>query len=349
MNDELYMQRCLQLALLGAGNVAPNPMVGALLVNEGTVIGEGFHKQYGQAHAEVNCINNVPANLAYLIPLSTLYVSLEPCNHTGHTGPCTDFIIRHNIKKVVVACRDSYEKVNGSGIEKLRHAGIEVTEGILEKEALFLNRPFFTFHKKQRPYIILKWAQTTNGFISTKDGQRLKISNKLTDRLVHRWRSEAAAIIVGSNTARQDNPSLTTRLWPGKNPVRIIIDKHLQLPAHLNIFDKKAPTIIINTIKHSEDGNLFYYQTAEAENMLAVVINLLHQRNLISLIVEGGTKLLQSFIEEGLWDEARIITAKKNTVATGVRAPILSNCVLQHREQIEDDEIQYFLSTELPQ
>ncbi|MEO7266325.1 MAG: bifunctional diaminohydroxyphosphoribosylaminopyrimidine deaminase/5-amino-6-(5-phosphoribosylamino)uracil reductase RibD [Ferruginibacter sp.] len=349
MNDELYMQRCLQLAMLGAGNVAPNPMVGAVLVNEGTVIGEGFHPQYGQEHAEVNCINNVPANLAHLISSSTLYVSLEPCNHTGHTGPCTDFIIRHNIKKVVVACRDSYEKVNGSGIEKLKLAGIEVNEGILEKEALFLNRRFFTFHKKQRPYIILKWAQTSNGFISAKDGRRLKISNEITDRLVHRWRSEAAAIIVGSNTARLDNPFLTTRLWPGRNPVRIVIDKHLQLAAHLNIFNKEANTIIINTIKHSEEANLFYYQTAEAETMLAVVINLMHQRNFTSLIVEGGAKLLQSFIEEGLWDEARIITAKKKTVATGVRAPILSNCSLQHTEQLADDEIQYFLSTEMPQ
>ncbi len=349
MNDELYMQRCLQLATLGAGSVAPNPMVGAVLVNNNVVIGEGFHQQYGQAHAEVNCINNVPAEMAHLIPSSTLYVSLEPCNHTGHTGPCTDFIISHNIKKVVVACRDSYEKVNGSGIEKLKNAGVDVNEGILEKEALFLNRRFFSFHKKQRPYIILKWAQTSNGFISAKDGQRLKISNEFTDRLVHRWRSDETAIIIGTNTARLDNPSLTTRLWPGKNPVRIIIDKHLQLPTHLDIFNKESLTIIINTIKNTEDGHLFYYQTAEEENMLAVVINLMHQRNLISLIVVGGTKLLQSFIDEGLWDEARVITAKKITITTGVRAPSLSNCVLQHTEEIADDEIQYFLSTELPQ
>lgn len=346
MDDELYMQRCLQLAAMGAGSVAPNPMVGAVLVNNNIVLGEGFHQQYGEAHAEVNCINNVPTEKAHLIPSSTLYVSLEPCNHTGQTGPCTEFIISHNIKKVVVACRDSYEKVSGSGIFALQQAGIEVIEGILEKEAQFLNRRFFTFHKEQRPYIILKWAQTANGFLGDNSGKRLKISNELTDRIVHKWRSEEDAIMVGTNTAGTDNPTLTTRLWPGKNAVRLVIDKHLKLSPQLHIFNAAAPTIIINTKKHSEEGNLFYYQTAEEENMLAVVINLMHQRKLISLIVEGGTTLLQSFIDAGLWDEARVISSKNITVSNGLRSPSLTGCTLQQSENIEDDAIQYFLNAQ---
>ncbi|MEO6404908.1 MAG: bifunctional diaminohydroxyphosphoribosylaminopyrimidine deaminase/5-amino-6-(5-phosphoribosylamino)uracil reductase RibD [Ferruginibacter sp.] len=343
MDDEVYMQRCLQLALLGTGNVAPNPMVGAVLVNEGKIIGEGFHKKYGEAHAEVNCINSIPAELVNLIPFSTLYVSLEPCNHTGHTGPCTDFIIGNNMKKVVVACRDSYEKVNGTGLEKLKSAGIKVIEGILEKEALFLNRRFFTFHKKQRPYIILKWAQTSNGFMGSNDDHRLKISNKLTDRLVHRWRTEEAAITVGTNTARLDNPLLTARYWPGRNPIRIVIDRHLKLSPQLNIFNKDATTIIINTIKNEEEDNLLYYKTSEEENLLAVIINLMHQRQLTSLIVEGGKELLESFIKEDLWDEARIIIAKKMAISNGIKAPLLTNAMIDRCEKLDEDEIQYFI------
>ena len=211
-----YMQRCLQLAVLGAGNVAPNPMVGAVLVNNGDIIGEGYHQQYGGPHAEPNCINDVPVEMKHMIPGSTLYVSLEPCAHFGKTPPCADLIIKTGIKKVVVGCRDPFSKVDGKGIDKLRNAGVEVIIGEWENECKELNKRFFTFHTKSRPYIVLKWAQTANGKMAAEGEDRLLISNDYTNRLVHKWRSEEAAILVGRNTALMDNPSLTTRLWKGK-------------------------------------------------------------------------------------------------------------------------------------
>jgi diaminohydroxyphosphoribosylaminopyrimidine deaminase/5-amino-6-(5-phosphoribosylamino)uracil reductase len=336
------MQRCFQLAILGAGNVAPNPMVGAVLVYDNKIIAEGYHKQYGQAHAEVNCINNVPAALQHLIGESTLYVSLEPCNHFGKTPPCTDLIIKNKIPSVVIGCTDSFEKVNGSGIKRLQDAGVNVITGIMETEAIELNKRFFTFHKKQRPYIILKWAQSSNSKIGNVDGSRLMISNDLTNRLVHKWRSEEAAIMVGTRTALNDDPSLTTRLWPGNDPVRVVVDKDLQLPAEAHLLDQAAPTIIINTIKQAEEGNNTYYKIAENENLVAVATNILRQRNLTSLIVEGGTIVLQSFIEEGCWDEARVITNKNLVVEEGVDAPVLKNELLFNKEEILTDEICFY-------
>ena len=242
------MQRCLQLAAMGAGHTAPNPMVGAVLVYADRVIGEGFHRQYGGPHAEVNCINSVTKDDLPLLAKSTLYVSMEPCSHFGKTPPCTDLIIEKKIPTVVIACRDGYHKVNGKGIEKLRAAGINVIVGILEREALELNKRFFTFHQHQRPYIILKWAQSKDGKVAPLNlpagrqvphsggnleqskGKRLLISNEVTDRLVHKWRSEEAAILVGTNTALQDDPALTTRFWPGRDPVRLVIEMELKLP-----------------------------------------------------------------------------------------------------------------------
>ena len=236
------MTRCLQLAQLGAGNVAPNPMVGAVLVYEEKIIGEGYHRKYGEAHAEVNCINSVKESNRELIEKSTLYVSLEPCSHYGKTPPCSDLIIQNKIKKVVIGCQDIYKEVSGKGILKLRNAGVEVISGVLEKESVDLNKRFFTFHQKFRPYIILKWAQTANTKIGSTN-ERILISNEYTNRLVHKWRSEEAAVLVGTNTAVQDDPFLTTRLWKGKNPVRIVIDKELKLPPSLNIFDTNSQTI----------------------------------------------------------------------------------------------------------
>ncbi|MBC7722390.1 MAG: bifunctional diaminohydroxyphosphoribosylaminopyrimidine deaminase/5-amino-6-(5-phosphoribosylamino)uracil reductase RibD, partial [Pedobacter sp.] len=214
------MFRCLELAVLGKGNVAPNPMVGSVLVHEGRIIGEGYHQLYGQPHAEVNCINSVAENDKYLIPQSTLYVSLEPCSHFGKTPPCSDLIIKHDIKKVVVGCRDSYEEVNGKGIENLQQNGVEVVLGILENDCKNLNKRFFTFHTKKRPFIILKWAETANGKIASNTNERLLISNDFSNRVVHKWRSEEGAILVGTKTASLDNPSLNNRLWHGKNPIR---------------------------------------------------------------------------------------------------------------------------------
>ena len=336
------MQRCLQLALSGAGNVAPNPMVGAVLVHDHKIIGEGYHEQYGKAHAEVNCINNVPGQFSHLIKESTLYVSLEPCNHVGNTPPCTDLIIKHEIPTVVIACTDPFEKVNGTGIKKLQDAGVHVITGILLKEALELNKRFFTFHKKQRPYIILKWAQSSDMKIANADHSRVMISNELTNRLVHKWRSEETAIMVGTRTALFDDPSLTTRLVNGNDPVRIVIDKELKLPNGLHLFDKTVPTIIINRIRQEEDGNNNYYKTGENEDIIAVTLSILRQRNLISLIVEGGTTLLQSFIDAGCWDEARLITNKKLLLENGIAAPVLKNNIMVKKEQVQDDEIFFY-------
>lgn len=225
--NEFYMQRCLELAAMGAGQVAPNPMVGAVLVHQGRIIGEGYHRQYGQAHAEVNCVNSVAEEERSLIPLATMYVSLEPCAHHGKTPPCADLIVAQGIKQVVIGCMDTFSAVAGKGIEKLEKAGIKVETGVLEAECRQINRRFFTFHEQQRPYIVLKWAQSRNGLVAGAGGVPVRISNKYSDRLVHKWRSEEMGILAGTRTAINDNPRLNNRLWTGKDPVRIIIDLSL--------------------------------------------------------------------------------------------------------------------------
>lgn len=319
------MHRCLQLAKLGAGNVAPNPMVGAVLVYKNTIIGEGYHQQYGQAHAEVNCINSVSeANQSFILK-STLYVSLEPCAHYGKTPPCADLIIKNKIPDVVVACRDSYEEVAGKGIQKLQQAGINVTLGILEKEALELNKRFFTYHTKQRPYIILKWAQSGDAKIAHRDFSAVKISNDVTNRLVHKWRSEETAILVGPNTALHDNPSLTTRLWKGNSPVRLVIDLQLKLPMSLHLFDGAVKTIVFNQVKHEEKNSVTFYRLASGEDIIAGLLNALYELKIQSVMVEGGAKLLQSFIDQNYWDEARVITNEQLMIDGGVEAPELKN------------------------
>jgi len=336
------MQRCLQLAALGAGKVAPNPMVGSVLVHDNIIIGEGYHMQFGEAHAEVNCINSVSIENQHLVEKSILYVSLEPCNHFGKTPPCTDFIIAHKVPQVIIACHDNYEKAAGNSIRKLESAAIHTISGVLEKEALELNKRFFTFHNLQRPYIILKWAQSENKKIAGENFEKVKVSNEVTDKLVHKWRSEEAAILVGYNTALYDNPSLTTRLVPGKNAVRIVIDRHLQLPPGSNLFDNSAATIVLNAVKNEEYDKTLFYKTGEDENMIAIIINLLHQRNLNSLIVEGGASLLQSFINDGMWDEARVITNKALNISNGLNAPVLRGETLQLMENVLSDEICFY-------
>ena len=346
------MQRCLELAKLGAGYVAPNPMVGAVLVYNDCIIGEGWHQQFGEAHAEVNCISSVMEEDEHLICQSTLYVSLEPCAHFGKTPPCTDLIINCKIPKVIIGCLDPFIEVNGKGIEKLKAAGVEVEVGIAEIECKELNKRFFTFHTQHRPYIILKWAQTGDGKIAPptpargaldseygKDilffedskaplagvgGLRLHISNEYTNRLVHQWRSEEAAILIGTNTALLDNPELTTRWWPGNSPIRLIVDMELKLPSSLKIFNQQVRTIIFNTIKQEEDGNLLYYKIANDVNLVQQIINALYQLEIQSVILEGGAKLLQSFIDEGMWDEARIIKNEELIINNGLNAPVLN-------------------------
>ena len=340
--DDIYMQRCLQLARYGAGYVAPNPMVGAVLVHNERIIGEGYHQQYGQSHAEVNCLNSILPHLQHLIKDSTLYVSLEPCNHFGKTPPCADKIIEYQIPKVIIACTDPFEKVNGKGIDKLKAAGVEVITGILQKEAIELNKRFFTFHEKNRPYIILKWAQSGNLKIACGDYKAVKISNEITDRLVHKWRSEEAAIMVGTNTALLDDPSLTTRLWPGNDPLRVVIDNKLILPASHHLMDNTVDTLIFNKIRHESIGKTDLYKYGEDENTCNVITKVLQKRKILSLIVEGGATLLQSFIDNGYWDEARIITNKELQIDNGISAPELKMGQLFNSENILGNEICYF-------
>jgi diaminohydroxyphosphoribosylaminopyrimidine deaminase / 5-amino-6-(5-phosphoribosylamino)uracil reductase len=341
-DNEKYMHRCLQLARQGAGTVAPNPMVGAVLVYENKIIGEGYHQQYGQAHAEVNCINSVDLENKLQIEKSTLYVSLEPCAHFGKTPPCADLIVKSKIPNVVVACRDSFGEVDGKGIEKLQVAGISVTTGVLEKEALALNKRFFTFHNQQRPYIILKWAQTADGRIAGNNGERFFISNQFTNRLVHQWRSEEAAIMVGTNTALKDDPALTTRLYSGKHPLRIVIDMELKLPPSLKLFDGAVETIVFNTQKHEEGDMLSFYQIDKNEKIIPQILHALYHLKIQSVIIEGGAKLLQSFIDENLWDEARVITNTVMKIGEGISAPEIQNKQLIQENNLLTDKISYF-------
>ncbi len=336
------MHRCIELAKLGAGNVAPNPMVGSVLVYNDLIIGEGYHRQYGQAHAEVNCIKSVSEENEHLVEKSTLYVSLEPCAHFGKTPPCADLIIEKKIPAVVIGCRDSFQQVDGKGIQKLQAAGIKVITPVLEKEALELNKRFFTFHNLQRPFVILKWAQTANGKIANSDYSRLFISNEITNRKVHQWRSSEASILVGTNTALRDDPSLTTRLWPGNNPVRMVIDKELQLPSSLHLFDGTVKTIVFNTIQQKDKGQILYYKISKEKRFIAQIMEALYRLNIQSVLVEGGTRLLQSFIDENYWDEASVITNAELEIPAGIQAPVLYNAVKVSGEKILTDTIHYY-------
>lgn len=333
------MQRCLDLAAMGAGNVAPNPMVGAVLVYADKIIGEGYHQKYGEAHAEVNCLNSVADTDKKFIQDSTMYVSLEPCAHFGKTPPCADLIIKNKIPEVVIGCRDSFAEVDGKGIERLKVAGVHIIVGVMENECMELNKRFFTFHEKQRPYIILKWAQSSDGKIARNNSSRLLISNEFTNRLVHKWRSEEAAILVGTNTALLDDPALTTRLWQGNDPVRLVIDLELKLPMHLKLFDGSAKTIVFNFIKHVDDAMLVYHKLDPGEKALTQIVAALYAYQIQSVIVEGGAKLLQSFIDEGIWDEARVITNSAMMISEGLDAPVLPDGILISEEIIKTDII----------
>jgi diaminohydroxyphosphoribosylaminopyrimidine deaminase / 5-amino-6-(5-phosphoribosylamino)uracil reductase len=341
-SHEQYMDRCLQLARLGQGRTESNPMVGSMLVHEGVIIGEGYHEQYGQAHAEVNCLASVKPEHVPLIEQSTLYVSLEPCAHFGKTPPCADLIIEKKIRKVVIGCRDPFPLVAGKGIEKLLAAGIEVVLGVLEDQCWEINKRFFTFHTLRRPYIVLKWAQTVDGRIANGNYSRIRISNDLTNRLVHKWRSEEMAILVGTNTALFDDPELTTRLWPGSNPIRLVVDMNLRLPASLKLFDGMHKTIVFNKLRHSEHLNLLYYQVTDDVSLVYQILNALCQLKIQSVLVEGGTALLQSFVDEGMWDEARVITNEALSVGSGLPAPLLKEAQIQTTEDIDTDRIRFY-------
>ena len=344
--DELYMRRCIELAKCGFGTASPNPMVGAVIVCDGKIIGEGWHRRCGEAHAEVNAVNSVADKS--LLKKSTIYVSLEPCAHVGRTPACADMLIREGIPKVVVGSIDPFEKVAGKGIGKLRNAGIDVKVGVLKNECDWLNRRFFTFHTKRRPYIILKWAQTADGYIDNIRNDNnlppLAITNEHYNRLVHKWRTEEDAILVGTQTVILDNPQLTARFWSGRNPVRICIDRNLKLPAQSRIFDIQAKTIVVNGIKDSVENNLIYSKVDFGENIVPQLFGILCQHEIQSVIVEGGTKTINSFLSLGLWDEARVFTGSKE-IGAGVKAPQFSHNVAQ-TESCNGVKLDYYYNTD---
>lgn len=326
------MRRALELAELGRGKVSPNPVVGCVIVKEDKIIGEGYHQKYGEAHAEVNAVNSVEDQTD--IVGSTVYVTLEPCAHFGKTPPCANLLVEKKVGKVVIAAFDSNPLVGGKGIQILEEAGIEVETGLLQEEARWQNRRFFTQIEKKRPYVILKWAQTQDGFVARSDYSSKWISNSSSRRLVHQWRAEEDAIMVGKNTAKYDDPALNVRDWVGKNPLRLVIDSKLELSQSLKLFDQAVPTICYNTQKTEESGNLEFVKLKPGFS-LDQILEDLHNRNIQSLLVEGGSFLLNKFIELGLWDEARIFTSR-NKFGEGIKAPLISKPSSENIPVLED-------------
>jgi len=327
MNTDIkYMSRCLQLAEQGIGYVAPNPMVGCVLVYDGIIIGEGYHHRYGEAHAEPNAINSVKNK--ELLTKSTLYVSLEPCSYYGKTPPCANLIVLSGIPRVIIGTLDPNPKVAGRGVEILRKAGIEVEVGFMEKECRELNKRFFIYQEQKRPYILLKWAQTQDGFIdrqrATVDEQPLIISNNITRQLTHKMRSENQAIMVSTNTVILDNPSLTVRFWSGKSPVRIAIDRQGRIPADYKLFDGSFPTIVFSEKPGPTDRPNVEFITIDFEkDSLQLILQKIYERNIHSILVEGGSQLLNSFLAAGLWDDANVEISPV-CISEGIPAPKLS-------------------------
>ncbi|MBC8592250.1 bifunctional diaminohydroxyphosphoribosylaminopyrimidine deaminase/5-amino-6-(5-phosphoribosylamino)uracil reductase RibD [Oscillospiraceae bacterium N12] len=346
MKEEKYMQRCIELAGNGLCNVSPNPMVGAVIVCDGKIIGEGYHIRCGEAHAEVNAIRSVKDES--LLERSTIYVSLEPCSHYGKTPPCADLIIEKKIPRIVIGCQDPFSKVAGRGIQKLRDAGREVIVGVLEAECRQLICKFITFHTFHRPYITLKWAESQDGFIDLNRtaGNPVKLSTPLTSMIVHKKRSESDAIMVGTRTALLDNPSLTVRNWYGKNPIRIVLDKDLSLPTSLHLFDGSVPTLIFTENQHSPLSNPEYIVLNYQKDILPQIMEELYKRGIQSLLVEGGSILLQSFIDAGCWDEAFVEQASKE-LHSGVKAPEIRNKISYSTEKCFGVEIKHYSNLEV--
>lgn len=317
-SDEIFMHRCLTLASNGLGRTYPNPLVGSVIVYNNKIIGEGFHKRAGEPHAEVIAINSVKNK--NLLKQSTLYVNLEPCSHYGKTPPCADLIIKWQIPRVVIGTIDTSSKVSGKGIEKLKKAGIDVKVGVLEKDSRWINRRFFTFHEKKRPYIILKWAQTTDGFIDKIRDNNLRhptiITSKFARTLVHKWRSEEQAIAVGTNTVIKDNPKLNVRLWYGSSPLRICTDIKQRIPKNSNIFSNQEKTICLTEAK--------YYNPKK-------ILEFLYNLNIQSIIIEGGTKFINSFVNQELWDESRIFISKF-LYLNGIQGPQITGKLLKVKD-----------------
>lgn len=323
------MSRAIEIAQNGLGTTAPNPMVGAVIVHDGQLIGEGFTSTYGGPHAEVNAIGSVSDKA--LLKQATLYVTLEPCSHFGKTPPCADLIIKHKIPSVVVGLLDPHEKVAGQGIEKLRNAGVEVITGVLEAECREHHKRFLTFHEKKRPYIVLKWVQTANGFMAPDKAARNEnpepywISNSYSRQLTHKWRSEEQAILVGTNTVLEDNPKLDVRSWTGKSPLRVVLDRNLRINGNYSILDGSVPTLMLTEVTDTTRyiKGVDYRTIDFAEDVLPQICSVLHEYNVLSVLVEGGAKTLQSFIDAGEWDEARIFTGT-SSFKKGIKTPSIS-------------------------
>lgn len=331
-NHETYIKRCIEIAKNGLGNTRPNPMVGAVIVYKNKIIGEGFTSSYGGNHAEVNAINSVTEKS--LLQKATLYVTLEPCSHFGKTPPCSSLIIKHKIPNVVIGCIDDNIKVAGKGVAALQKSGCNVTVGVLETACKTHHKRFFTYHNKKRPYIILKWAETADGFIAPETKKEQKpvwITNTHSRQLVHKWRAEEHAILVGTKTVTKDNPSLTVRDWTGKNPIRVVIDKEHKLSKNLAIYNKDAKTICIqkNTIDFSKP-------------IAQQICDLLYKKGINSIIIEGGSQTLQTFINENLWDEARVFIGN-TAFKSGVKAPLFSG-KLHAKEKITTDTLKIYMN-----
>ena len=341
MEHEIFMQRCVDLAYLGQGNVSPNPMVGCVIVKNGLIIGEGYHSEYGGKHAEIKAIESVIDQKE--IENSTVYISLEPCVHHGKTPPCVYELINRKIKTAVIGSRDSNPIVGGKGIESLKRVGIEVIENILEEECRKLNKRFFTFHEKRRPYVILKWAQTSDGYLDKNREVGEKgvnwISSPESKVLVHKWRSEEQSILVGRNTILNDNPSLTVREISGKNPTRIVIDSQLQLSKDVNIFSKDAPTLVFNRLKNDKTDGVEWIKISETSTKH--ILDELFKRNIQSVLVEGGSRTLQYFIIDNVWDEARVIVGDVK-FGDGIKAPVMNKVPSRAHQFSNHDTIYYY-------
>ena len=336
---EYFIDKCISLARKGALDVSPNPMVGCVIVNNGEIIGEGYHKEYGKNHAEVNAIHSVKDKSE--LKNSILYVNLEPCCHHGKTPPCTDLIVKYNIPKVVIGCIDTFSKVSGQGIKKLKDNSVEVIYGVLEKDCIELNKRFFCYHIKKRPYIILKWAKSKDNFIAPINQEKpFWMTSEKSKKLVHSWRAEEDAILVGRKTVVADNPSLTVRMCEGKNPKRIIIDKELSLDKKSNVFNDQAETIVFNNIKSAIIDKTTYLK-ADFNNLNEDILNQLFNRDILSLIIEGGTITINSFIEKNLYDEIRVFTADK-LLEKGINSPELPEINLIKTSTINNDKLEVY-------
>lgn len=334
-SDERYMRRVLDLAMLGSGNVSSNPMVGCVIVKNGQIIGEGYHERFGHSHAEVDAIQSVVDKSE--LEGATLYVNLEPCSHYGKTPPCSNLIVEHKIARVVFANIDPNPLVAGAGFEYLMTNGIEVIQGVLEEEGRALNCRFFTFMEKKRPYIILKWAETADGYLAKENFDSKWISNEVSRKLVHKWRSEEDVVLIGTNTALYDNPRLNVRDWTGRNPVRAFIDKQLQVPLGAHLLDGSQETICYNYVEQDVRNLVEYVKVDPMDNMVDVIIEDMYVRKHLSILIEGGSKLLHSFIEKGMWDEIRIFRSQ-NEFGSGIESPVIRAKAFSH-EMILDDEL----------